>query len=121
MPKLKALRGAIGSYGRVAAGGIIDVDQAAEQKLLKTKRFVAATAEDIAAAQKAQKRYLKLNLPGVPAGFPAIAGAAAADAEATAKAEVDEKAKPGAEAKAKADAEAKAKADAEAKAAKASK
>ena len=119
MPKLKALRGAIGSYGRVAAGGIIEVDQATEQKLLKTKRFVTATAKDIAAAQKAQKRFLKLNLPGAPAGFPAIAGAAAANAEATAKAEDDDKAK--ADAKAKADSEAKAKADAEAKSAKASK
>lgn len=53
MPKLKSLRGSVGSYGRVAAGGIVEVDENTAKKLLETKRFVSATAEDIKVAQKA--------------------------------------------------------------------
>ncbi|RJE87965.1 hypothetical protein [Paracoccus onubensis] len=69
MPKLKALRGAIGSYGRVAAGGIIDVDEAVADKLIKTKRFVRATEKDIQAAQTAQKAALAVDTPGAGPGF----------------------------------------------------
>ncbi|SEN90618.1 colicin import membrane protein [Paracoccus alcaliphilus] len=69
MPKLKALRGAIGSYGRVAAGGIIEVDQAHADKLIKAGNFVAATQKDVAAAQKAQKAALALAVPGAGPGF----------------------------------------------------
>lgn len=69
MPKLKALRGAIGSYGRVAAGGIIEVDKAAADKLVKTGRFVAATEKDFAAAQQAQKAALAVAVPGAGPGF----------------------------------------------------
>lgn len=69
MPSLKALRGSIGAYGRVRAGGIVEVDDAAAKKLIATKRFVTATAEDIAAAQKAQEEYLKVGVVGVTPGF----------------------------------------------------
>lgn len=107
MPKLKALRGAIGSYGRVAAGGIIDVDEASAEKLLKTRRFVRATAEDIAAAQAAQERFLRLN-PSATAAFspvptnlaPTDAAADASDDAAKAADETQGKAEAGANAKA---------------------
>lgn len=69
MPKLKALRGSIGSYGRVAAGGIIEVDDNVAEKLVKTKNFVKATTADIAAAQEAQAAFLKTDVPGATAGF----------------------------------------------------
>lgn len=69
MPKLKALRGSIGSYGRVTAGGIIEVDEAAADKLLKTKRFTRATDQDVAAAEAAQKAYLKLAVAGAAPAF----------------------------------------------------
>lgn len=69
MVKLKALRGAVGTYGRVAAGGIIDVDHTQSDKLKKTKLFVDATEADIEAAQKAQKAALALNVSGASAAF----------------------------------------------------
>lgn len=69
MPKLKALRGAVGSYGRVAAGGIVEVDESAADKLIKTGRFVRASAADIEAAQKAQKAALATAVPGAGKGF----------------------------------------------------
>ena len=69
MPKLKSLRGAIGSYGRVAAGGIVEVSDEEAKKLLKTKRFVAATAADIAAAQKRQEAELAVQTVGATPGF----------------------------------------------------
>lgn len=69
MPKLKSLRGAVGSYGRVAAGGIVDVDETQAQKLLATKRFVQASESDIAAAQKAQKAALAIKVTGATPGF----------------------------------------------------
>lgn len=69
MVKLKALRGAIGSYGRVAAGGIIEVDESVAAELLKTARFVRATEQDIAAAQKAQEAALALPASGSGAAF----------------------------------------------------
>ena len=59
MPKLKSLRGAIGSYGRVAANGIVDVDEPTAKRLLDTKKFVRATEKDIEAAQAAQKTARK--------------------------------------------------------------
>lgn len=69
MPKLKALRGAVGSYGRVAAGGIVEVDESAAEKLIRTGRFVRASAADIEAAQKAQKAALATAVPGAGKGF----------------------------------------------------
>ena len=69
MPKLKSLRGAVGSYGRVAAGGIVDVDETQARKLLATKRFVQASESDIAAAQKAQKAALAIKVTGATPGF----------------------------------------------------
>jgi len=69
MPKLKSLRGAVGSYGRVAAGGIVDVDETQARKLLATKRFVQASESDIAAAQKAQKAALAVTVTGATPGF----------------------------------------------------
>jgi hypothetical protein len=69
MAKLKSLRGAVGSYGRVAAGGIIEVSDADAEKLLKTRRFVRASAEDIAAAERAQQQFLKVGAVGATPGF----------------------------------------------------
>lgn len=69
MPKLKSLRGAIGSYGRVAAGGIVEVGEAHAKKLLATKRFVAATQEDIAKAKAAQEAALAVQTTGAAPGF----------------------------------------------------
>lgn len=69
MPKLKSLRGAIGAYGRVAAGGIVEVDETAAKKMLATKRFVTASDKDIEAAQKAQKTALKVEVEGATSGF----------------------------------------------------
>lgn len=79
MPKLKALRGAVGSYGRVAAGGIVEVDEPAASKLLKTGRFVHATDQDIAAAQKAQKAVLAVKTPGTGAAFMPMPDAPSSD------------------------------------------
>lgn len=79
MPKLKALRGAVGSYGRVAAGGIVEVDEPAASKLLKTGRFVRATDQDIAAAQKAQKAVLAAQTPGTGAAFMPMPDAPSSD------------------------------------------
>ena len=69
MAKLKSLRGAVGSDGRVAAGGIIEVSDADAEKLLKTRRFVRASAEDIAAAERAQQQFLKVGTVGATPGF----------------------------------------------------
>lgn len=69
MAKLKALRGAVGAYGRVAAGGIIDVDEGQAGKLIKTARFVRASDSDIEAAQEAQKLALTVSGAGSGAAF----------------------------------------------------
>lgn len=74
MPKLKSLRGAVGSYGRVAAGGIVEVSEAEAEKLLKTKRFVRATDADIKAAQERQKAELAVQTAGATPGFSAMPG-----------------------------------------------
>lgn len=73
MPKLKSLRAASGSYGRVAANGIIDVDDAQAKKLKATKRFVDATPADIDAAKKRQADALAVQAQGAAPGFAAIA------------------------------------------------
>ncbi|MFC3568402.1 hypothetical protein [Paracoccus simplex] len=73
MPKLKALRGAIGIYGRVKANGIVEVEDKDVEKLLKTKRFVRATEADIAAAEKAQQEFLAVNMTGAAPGFAPVA------------------------------------------------
>lgn len=72
MPKLKSLRGAVGSYGRVSAGGIVEVDDAMAKKLLATTRFVLASGKDIAAAQKAQEAALAVKVTGTAPGFMSI-------------------------------------------------
>lgn len=72
MPKLKSLRGAIGSYGRVAAGGIVEVSDEEAKKLLKTKRFVTASPVDIAAAQKRLEGELAVKTVGATPGFSAM-------------------------------------------------
>lgn len=72
MPKLKSLRGAVGTYGRVAAGGIVDVSEADAKKLLGTKRFVTATDADIAAARKRQEAELAVETVGATPGFSAM-------------------------------------------------
>lgn len=72
MPKLKSLRGAIGSYGRVAAGGIVEVSDDDAKKLLKTKRFVPATDADIEAAKKRQEAELAVETVGATPGFSAM-------------------------------------------------
>lgn len=89
MPKLKALRGSIGAYGRVKAGGIVEVDDDAAKKLLATKRFVPARAEDIAAAAKAQEEYLKVETVGVTPGFAPLPEAPQPIESATAGLELD--------------------------------
>ncbi|AZV00395.1 hypothetical protein pthi1_p30 [Paracoccus phage vB_PthS_Pthi1] len=73
MPKLKALRGAIGIYGRVKANGIVEVEDKDVEKLLKTKRFVRATEADIASAEKAQQDFLAVNMTGAAPGFAPVA------------------------------------------------
>lgn len=73
MARLKALRGSIGTYGRVAAGGIVDVDDAEAKKLLETKRFERATDADLKAAQAAQEKFLKVAVAGAAPGFAALA------------------------------------------------
>lgn len=73
MPKLKSLRGSIGIYGRVKANGIVEVDEVHVEKLLKSKRFVRATAADIAAAEEAQKAFLAVGMTGASAGFAPVA------------------------------------------------
>lgn len=73
MPKLKSLRAASGSYGRVAANGIIDVTDAQAKQLKATKRFVDATPADIEAAQKRQAGALAVQAQGAAPGFAAIA------------------------------------------------
>lgn len=73
MPKLKSLRAASGSYGRVAANGIIDVDDAQAKQLKATKRFLDATPADIEAAQKRQADALAKQVKGAAPGFAAIA------------------------------------------------
>jgi len=72
MAKLKSLRAARGSYGRVAAKGIVDVDEDKAAKLKKTGHFVDATEADIKAAQKAQSAALAVRVKGVSPGFTAI-------------------------------------------------
>ncbi|MTH61438.1 hypothetical protein [Paracoccus litorisediminis] len=79
MPKLKALRGSIGIYGRVKANGIVEVEEKDADKLLKSKRFVRATDADIAAAEKAQQDFLAVNMTGVTPGFAPVAVPKAAD------------------------------------------
>lgn len=69
MQKLKSLRGAVGLYGRVSAGGIVEVDDALAKKMLATKRFVSATEADITAAQKAQKAAMAVQVTGAAPGF----------------------------------------------------
>ncbi|MFB2530709.1 hypothetical protein ACEYYA_00910 [Paracoccus sp. p3-h83] len=44
---LKSLRPAVGIYGTVPKGGVVEVDEATGKKLLKTGRFVQATEADI--------------------------------------------------------------------------
>lgn len=112
MAKLKSLRGAVGTYGRVTAGGIVDVDETMAEKLVKTGRFVRATAADIEAAQTAQQAALATAIPGLGAGFVPLPGGAAggADPERIAMAELEAKAHAEAEAKAQAEAAAKGKA-----------
>lgn len=73
MPKLKALRGSIGIYGRVKANGIVEVDEVHVDKLLKSNRFVRATAADIAAAEEAQKAFLAVGMTGATPGFAPVA------------------------------------------------
>lgn len=75
MPKLKALRGSIGIYGRVKANGIVEVDEVDAEKLLKSKRFVRATAADIAAAEEAQQAFLTIGMTGAAPGFAPVAAA----------------------------------------------
>jgi chemotaxis protein histidine kinase CheA len=75
MPKLKALRGSIGTYGRVAAGGIVEVDDAEAKKLLETKRFQRASDADVKAAQAAQRKFLKVAVAGATPGFAPVAEA----------------------------------------------
>lgn len=72
MPKLKSLRGAIGVYGRVAAGGIIEVDDPTAKTLLQTKRFAVATDADITAAQARLDADLKARVIGAAPGFSAM-------------------------------------------------
>ena len=72
MPQLKSLRGAMGSYGRVTAGGIVDVTEAEAQKMIKTGRFVKATADDIKAAKAVLETSLKPGTTGATTGFSAI-------------------------------------------------
>lgn len=72
MPKLKSLRGAIGTYGRVAANGIVEVDDAHAEKLLKTKNFVRATAKDIEAAQRRREAEIDSPAIGATPGFSAM-------------------------------------------------
>ena len=79
MPKLKSLRGAIGIYGRVKANGIVEVEEKDVEKLLKSKRFVRATAADIAAAEDAQKEFLTVNMTGTAPGFAPVASPKSAD------------------------------------------
>lgn len=62
--KLKSLRPAVGSYGNVAANGIVEVDESEAGRLRKTGRFVDATAADIEAAQKAQADHIARALTG---------------------------------------------------------
>lgn len=73
MIKLKALRGAVGVYGRVRAGGIVEVEQKDVDKMLKTGRFVRATDADLEAAVAAQEQYLAVANVGAAAGFAPIA------------------------------------------------
>lgn len=118
MAKLKSLRGAVGTYGRVTAGGIVDVDETLAEKLVKTGRFVRASAADVAAAQAAQQAALATAIPGLGDGFVPLPGGAAGgpDSERIGMAELEAKAQAEAEAKAQAEAAAKAQAEAEAKA-----
>ncbi|SHL80432.1 hypothetical protein SAMN05444389_101434 [Paracoccus solventivorans] len=104
MAKLKSLRGAVGTYGRVTAGGIVDVDETMAEKLVKTGRFVRASEADIEAAQAAQQATLATAIPGLGAGFVPLPGGAAggADPERIAMAELEAKAQAEAEAKGKA-------------------
>lgn len=76
MPKLKSLRGAVGSYGRVKANGIVDVEDKDVEKLLKTKRFVRATDADVADAEKAQQEFLRFSTAGATPGFMPLAHSA---------------------------------------------
>lgn len=75
--KLKSLRGALGSYGRVKAGGIVEVTDDQARKLKATKRFVDATPADITAAQKAQEAAMAVQVQGVSPGFQSVAAPAA--------------------------------------------
>lgn len=90
MAHLKALRSAIGSYGRVAANGIVEVDESHADKLLDTKNFVRATDEDIEAAQKAQKDWLRLGGQGTSALFAPLATPPAQIEDAFDAAEIDQ-------------------------------
>ena len=69
MAKLKSLRASVGAYGRVAAGGIIEVEEKDVKKLTDTHRFVPATETDIETAQKAQAEHLKVAVVGAGASF----------------------------------------------------
>lgn len=62
--KLKSLRPAVGSYGNVAANGIVEVDEAEAVRLRKTGRFVDATTADIKAARKAQDEHMTRAVAG---------------------------------------------------------
>lgn len=88
--KLMATRAKVGTYGRVAAKGIIEVDAHEAEKLVASGGFTRATAEDVEAAQARQKAFL-VSLPDARHGFPPLSGefAAAREAEAAEKAKAE--------------------------------
>lgn len=103
MPQLKSLRSQVGSYGRVAANGIVEVDEPTARRLLDTKRFVAATAADIKAAQGRMADYVAGRAEGEGLGFAPIAAPMTAAQTEDEKAKADDEAKAAAETKAKAE------------------
>lgn len=72
MPQLKSLRGAMGSYGRVTARGIVDVTEPEAEKMIKTGRFVKATPDDIEAAKATLQASLTIGATGATTGFSAM-------------------------------------------------
>jgi len=73
MAKLKSLRASVGAYGRVAARGIVEVEENDVKKLTEKGLFVRATPEDIETAQRVQAERLKLAVIGAGATFEHVA------------------------------------------------
>lgn len=90
---LKALRPQTGSYGSVDTGGVVAVTEAEAEALLKTRNWVAASAEDLQAAKERQDAFVAAGTAfpvGPQFAHVGLSGPAAIESEALRAAEARE-------------------------------